>query len=75
MEMKVKNWQRYHKKQIENNFPWFTLLITEMRSKCSKLCSETTCLQLVVHLSFEYFDVISKVEFESTDHGKLFLIC
>ena len=74
MEMKVKNWQRYHKKQIETISRGLHL-ITEMRSKCSKLCSETTCLRLVVHLSFEYFDVISKVEFESTDHGKLFLIC
>ena len=30
-----------------------------MTSKCSKLCSETTCLRLLVPLSFEQFDVIS----------------
>ena len=72
MEMKVKNWQHYHKKQIENNFPWFIL---NHRNEIKMFKTPATCLPLVVHLSFEYFDVISKVEFESTDHGKLFLIC
>ena len=42
-----------------------------MTSKCSKLCSETTRLQLV---AFEHFDIISMVV-KSTDQGKLLSIC
>ena len=39
--------------------------------KCSKLCSETTRLQLVVPLEFlTFYDVISKV-YNSVYHGKL----
>ena len=39
--------------------------------KCSKLCSETTRLQLVVPLEFStFYDVISMV-YNSVDHGKL----
>ena len=39
--------------------------------KCSKLCSETTRLQLVVPLVFwTFYDVISMVH-KSEDHGKI----
>ena len=48
-EMDIKNYQMLWLKQIDNNFSWFILLLTKkMMSKCSKLCSETTCLRLVV---------------------------
>ena len=40
--------------------------------KCSKLCSETTHLRLVVRL--EFYDVISMV-YKSVDHEKLWSIC
>ena len=39
-----------------------------------KICSETTCLSLVVYLSFEPFDIISMVD-KSTDHEKLLSTC
>ena len=74
IEIKVRNCQCYCKKQINNTFPWSVLLSTIEMSKYSKLCSETTCLQLRFYLSFEHFDVISMVD-KSTDHGILLLTC
>ena len=42
--------------------------------KCSKLCSETTHLRLVVSLEFwTFYDIISMVS-KSVDHGKLWSI-
>ena len=71
-EMDVKNCQYYCKRQIGKNFPWsIRLSIIAMTSKCSKLCSETTHLWLVVPLEFcTFYDVICMVD-KSADHEKL----
>ena len=51
MDVKTVNRQCYCKKQIDNNFSKSLLLSTmEMMTKYSKLCCETTHLQLVVDL-------------------------
>ena len=44
--------QCYCKKQKDSNFPWSVLSTKEMMSKCSKRCSETTCLWVMVSAEF-----------------------
>ena len=46
------------------------LSTTEMTSKCSKLCIETSRLRFV----FEHFDVIFLVD-KGKDHEKLLSVC
>ena len=64
----------YCKKQFDHNMIFHGLHSYDTL-KCSKLCSETTCLRLVVLLEFwTFYDVISMV-YKSVDHGKLWSIC
>ena len=54
--MNFKNYQHYVKKNQQQNCSLSVLLSTiEMMSKCSKLCSETTCLWLFAPLGFWLF--------------------
>ena len=54
--MNFKNYQHYVKKNQRQNCSLSVLLSTiEMMSKCSKLCSETTCLWLFAPLGFWLF--------------------
>ena len=54
--MNFKNYQHYVKKNQRQNCSLSVLLSTiEMMSKCSKLCSETTCLWLFAPLEFWLF--------------------
>ena len=59
-EINFKNIQHYVKKDQQKNLSLSVLLsIIEMTSKCSKLCSEATCLYgSWLHLTFDYSDVI-----------------
>ena len=43
--------------------------------KCSKLCSDTTRLRLVVRLEFWTFCDVTSMVYKSVDHGKLWSIC
>ena len=63
----------YGKKTNPSQFSMVYTLIDHRNDaiKCSKLCSETTRLQLVVPLEFStFYDIISMV-YNSVDDGKL----
>ena len=76
-------WFFVKKKKVivkKQNRPQFSMVYTLIdRSndaiKCSKLCSDTTRLRLVVRLEFWTFCDVTSMVYKSVDHGKLWSIC